>query len=207
MGQPATRTGLSPEEYLAFERASEQKHEYANGEIFAMSGCSRAHSLLAANLQRELGNVMLDRPCEVHTSDMRVKITSTGRYVYPDASVVCGEPAFEDAEVDTLINPNVIFEVLSDTSEGYDRGDKFALYRSVLSVTDYVLVSQKEVRIEHFQRQPDGRWLLSILGPGAQLALESSGVVIDVDRVYLKVPLAPPEGGGAATALQARAVR
>ncbi|WP_437830330.1 Uma2 family endonuclease [Sorangium sp. So ce1153] len=194
MGQPATRTGLSPEEYLALERASEQKHEYANGEIFAMSGCSREHSLLAGSVQRELGNALLERPREVHTSDMRVKIPSTGRYVYPDASVVCGDPVFEDAEVDTLMNPNVIVEVLSDSSEAYDRGDKFAQYRSVPSITDYVLVSQKAVRIEHFQRQPDGRWLLSILGPGAQLALESIGVVIEVDRVYLKVPLAPAAG-------------
>ncbi|XYH96267.1 Uma2 family endonuclease [Sorangium sp. So ce1128] len=194
MGQPARRTGLSPEEYLAFERASEQKHEYANGEIFAMSGCTREHSLLAGNIQRELGNALLERPCEVHTSDMRVKITSTGRYVYPDASVVCGDPVFEDAEVDTLMNPNVIVEVLFDSSEAYDRGDKFAQYRSVPSITDYVLVSQKEMRVELFQRQADGRWLLSILGPGAQLALESIGVVIDVNRVYLKVPLAPPAG-------------
>ncbi|WP_437657887.1 Uma2 family endonuclease [Sorangium sp. So ce1182] len=194
MGQPATRTGLSPEEYLALERASEQKHEYANGEIFAVSGCSREHSLLAGSVQRELGNALLERPCEVHTSDMRVKIPSTGRYVYPDASVVCGEPVFEDAEVDTLMNPNVIVEVLSDSSEAYDRGDKFAQYRSVASITDYVLVSQKAARVEHFQRQPDGRWLLSILGPGAQLALESIGVVIEVDRVYLKVPLAPAAG-------------
>lgn len=191
MGQAARRTGLSPAEYLAFERASEQKHEYANGEIFAMSGCSREHSLLAGNIQRELGNALLDRACEVHTSDMRVKISSTGRYVYPDASVVCGEPVFEDAEVDTLLNPSVIVEVLSETSEAYDRGDKFAQYRRVPSIMEYVLVSQKEVRIEHFQRQPDGRWLLAILGPGMQLELESIGVVIDVDRVYRKVPLAP----------------
>lgn len=194
MGQPARRTGLSPAEYLAFERASEQKHEYANGEIFAMSGCTRAHSLLAGNIQRELGNALLDRACEVHTSDLRVKITSTGRYVYPDASVVCGDPVFEDAELDTLINPSVIVEVLSDSSEAYDRGDKFAQYRSVPSIMEYVLVSQKEVRVEHFQRQPDGRWLLAILGPGLHLELESVGVVIDVDRVYRKVPLAPSAG-------------
>ncbi|WP_434043297.1 MULTISPECIES: Uma2 family endonuclease [Sorangium] len=191
MGQAATRTRLSPAEYLAFERASEQKHEYANGEIFATPGCTREHSLLAGNIQRELGNALLERACEVHTSDMRVKITSTGRYVYPDASVVCGNPVFEDAEVDTLLNPNVIVEVLSDSSEAYDRGDKFAQYRSVPSNMEYVVVSQKEVRIEHFQRQPDGRWLLSILGSGMQLELESIGVVIGVDRVYRKVPLAP----------------
>ena len=192
MGQSAVRTGISPEDYLAFERASEQKHEYADGEVFAMSGCTREHSLIAGNIQRELGNTLLDRPCEVHTSDMRVKIASTGRYVYPDASVVCGEPVFEDAEVDTLINPNVIIEILSDSSEGYDRGDKFAQYQSVQSVTDYVLISQKTVRVEHFHRQPDGKWLLAILGPGAKLTIGSIGVTIDVDRVYLKVPLPAP---------------
>ena len=98
---------------------------------------------------------------------------------------------FEDAELDTLINPNVIVEVLSESSEAYDCGDKFAQYRSVPSIMEYVLVSQKEVRVEHFQRQPDGRWLLAILGPGGSFELESVGVVIDVDRLYRKVPLAP----------------
>jgi Uma2 family endonuclease len=194
MGQPAVRTGLSPEEYLAFERASEQKHEYADGEVFAMSGCSREHSLIAANIQRELGNALIERPCEVHTSDMRVKIASTGRYVYPDVSVVGEKAEFEDEEVDTLLNPKAIVEVLSDSSEGYDRGDKFAQYQSIPSFMDYVLVSQKAVRVEHFHRRSDGRWLLTILGPGAQLVIESIGVTIDVDRIYLKVPFPRPAG-------------
>lgn len=192
MGRPAVRSGLSPEEYLALERASEEKHEYANGEIFAMSGCTREHSLLTGNIRGELGNALLDQPCEVHTSDMRVKITSTQRYVYPDASVVCGEPRFEDTQVDTLLNPNVIVEVLSDSSEAYDRGDKFAQYQSIPTVSDYVVISQKAARVEHFHRQPDNRWLLTILGPGEQLVLASIGVTIDVDRIYLEVPLPTP---------------
>lgn len=195
MGNAAIRSGLSPQEYLAFERASAEKHEYANGEIFAMAGCTREHSLLTGNLHAELRNALIERPCEVHTSDMRVKIVSTGRYVYPDTSVVCGEPLFEDADVDTLVNPVVIVEVLSDSSEAYDRGDKFAQYRSVPSMTDYVLVSQKEPRIEHFRREPDGTWRLTIAGPGGQLALASIGVTVDVDRVYLKVPLQAAPGG------------
>jgi Uma2 family endonuclease len=189
MGQPVLRPRLSPEEYLAFERASEQKHEYADGEIFAMSGCTRAHSLITGNIQGELRSALLDRPCEVHTSDMRVKIAAAGRYVYPDVSVVCGEPMFEDAEADTLVNPSVIVEVLSESSERYDRGDKFAQYRSVPSVSDYVLISQTTARVEHFRRQPDGKWLLTIAGPGEELAIESIGVTINVDRVYLKVAL------------------
>lgn len=102
------RSGLSPAEYLAFERASQEKHEYANGELFAMSGCTREHSLLAGNMHAELRDALLERPCEVHTSDMRVKVAPTGRYVYPDASVVCGVPLFEDSEVDTLVNPTVL---------------------------------------------------------------------------------------------------
>jgi Uma2 family endonuclease len=193
MVQAAVRLGLSPDEYLAFERASDQKHEYADGEVFAMAGASRRHSLLTANVLRELGNALLDRPCEVHTPDMRVKIASRGRYVYPDASVVCGEPVFEDAEVDTLVNPKLVVEVLSDSTEGYDRGDKFMQYRTIPSFTDYVLVSQNAVRVEHFQRRADGRWLLTIAGPGEKLVLESVGITLDVDRLYVKVEL-PPAG-------------
>jgi Uma2 family endonuclease len=193
MGQAAVRIGLSPEEYLAFERSSDQKHEYADGEVFAMAGASRRHSLLTVNVQRELSVALLDRPCEVHTSDMRIKIASRGRYVYPDASVVCGEPVFEDAEVDTLVNPKLVVEILSDSTEGYDRGDKFTQYRTIPSFTDYVLVSQNAVRVEHFQRRADGRWLLTIAGPGEKLVLESVGVTLDVDRLYVKVGLPPAE--------------
>lgn len=189
MGQPAIRTGVTPETYLAFERASADKHEYADGEIFAMAGCPREHSLITGNVQRELGNALLDRPCEVHTSDMRIKIAATGRYVYADASVVRGEPVFEDADVDTLLNPNLIVEVLSDSTEAYDRGDKFDLYRSIPSFTDYLLISQKSMRVEHFQRQVDGRWLLTIAGPSARIAVESVGVTVEVERLYVKVSL------------------
>ena len=196
VAQRALRTGLSREEYLALERASCEKHEFASGEMFAMAGGTREHSLICANLLRELGTALLERPCEVHTADLRVKIVATGRYVYPDATVVCDEPRFEDEHADTLLNPNLVIEVLSDSSEAYDRGDKFAQYQGVASVSDYVLVSQKTARIEHFRRQADGKWLLTIVGPGAALALESIGVVIAVDRVYLKVPLPHEEPTG-----------
>jgi Uma2 family endonuclease len=189
MGQPAIRTGLTPAEYLAFERASEEKHEYADGEIFAMAGCSREHSLINGNVYGELRSALLDRPCELHTSDMRVKIPARRRYVYPDSSVVCGEPVFEDAEVDTLVNPKLLVEVLSDSTEAYDRGDKFDQYRSIPSFTDYLLISQKAMRVEHFQRQPGGRWLLTIVGPGALVAIESIGVSVEIERLYAKVVL------------------
>ncbi len=189
MGNPAVKTGLTPAEYLAFERAAEQRHEYADGEVFAMAGASFNHGVLSMNMGRELSAALLDRPCNVIVADLRVKLQSTERYVYPDVVVVCGDPVLEDAEVDTLLNPKVIVEVLSDSTEGYDRGDKFARYQNIPSFTDYVLVSQKSVRVEHFHRQADGRWLLSILGPGEQLVIEAIGVSIAVDRVYLKVAL------------------
>jgi Uma2 family endonuclease len=184
MGEAAIRQRMSPEEYLALERTSELKHEYAHGELFAMAGATRAHSLLAANVQGELRAALLDRPCEVHTSALRVKIAETGHYVYPDATVACGELRFED---DTLLNPTVIVEVLSDSSEAYDRGDKFEGYRSVSSITDYVLVSQKVVRVEHYRREPDGSWRFVALGPGDALALTALGVRVEIDRVYHKV--------------------
>jgi Uma2 family endonuclease len=190
---------MSPEEYLAFERASEQRHEYADGEIFAMAGGTREHSLTATNIVGELRAALRGRRCEVHGSDLRIKVPSTGRYVYSDGVVVCGRAVFEDETRDTLLNPLVIVEVLSDSSEAYDRGDKFLQYQSIPSIKDYVLASQKEARIEHFRRLPDGTWLLRILRPGERLVLESTGCEIAVDDAYLRVfdPLAdgPEETG------------
>jgi len=194
MRQAAIQSQLSPEEYLAFERTSEQRHEYADGEIFAMSG-TREHSLVAVNISSELSLALEDRPCTVHVSNMRFKIQATGRYVYPDVSVVCGPPAFEDAARDTLLNPVVVIEVLSDSSEAYDRGDKFAHYRSIESLKDYVLASQKEARIEHFRRLPDGSWLLRIHQRGDRVKIDSIDVELSVDRAYLKVFDPPPAEG------------
>ena len=186
---------MTPAEQLAFERASEVEHEDAHGAVFAMSGGTRAHSLLAANLTRELGNAPLNRPCELHTGDLRVKIAATGRHVYPEATVACRELAFEDDALDTLLNPTVIVEVPSDPSEAYDRGDEFEGYRSVSSVTDEVLVSQKAPRIEHHRREPDGAWRFVALGPGDALVLDGLGVRVrvEVDRVYHEVALTPAE--------------
>jgi Uma2 family endonuclease len=187
MGEAAQTIRMTPEEYLAFERASDQKHEYADGEVFAMSGGTREHSLIGQNTARELGNVLLDRPCEVHGSDMRIKIVATKRYFYPDVSVICGKPRFEDDTRDTVLNPRVVVEVLSDSTERYDRGEKFAHYRTVDSLLDYVLLSQTEPLVEHYRRQPDGAWVYRALGPGARLVLASLDCEIPVDRLYLKV--------------------
>lgn len=193
MGQAALRSGMSEAEYLAFERASEEKHEYADGEIFAMSGGTIEHSEIAANIIRELGNALYGRGCRVLTSDMRIHVRATGRYVYPDGSVVCGRPEFTDEARDTLLNPRVIIEVLSDSSEAYDRGDKFAGYRSVPAFQEYIVASQKEPRIEVFTRQPDDSWMLRIHGPGERVTLTSLECAIEVDRVYDGV--LPPRAG------------
>lgn len=186
MGQAAESVGRTPEEYLAFERASTQKHEYADGEIFAMSGGTYDHSLIGQNVARELGIALLERPCDVHGSDMRIKVEASSRYFYADVLVVCGSPVFEDETRDTILNPKLIVEVLSDSTERYDRGEKFTHYRKLASLEDYVLASQTEPLVEHYRRQPDGAWLYRALGPGERLTLASLDCEIEVDRMYLK---------------------
>ncbi|HEX6985850.1 MAG TPA: Uma2 family endonuclease [Planctomycetaceae bacterium] len=149
------------EEYLAFERGAPSKHEYFAGNIYAMTGASRRHVLIVTNLVTALTNRLADRPCEVYSNDMRLKVSSTGLYTYPDVMVACGEPRFEDAEIDTLLNPQVVVEILSRSTKDYDLGEKFEHYREVESITDYVLVSQDARRVERRSRQPNGAWTVS----------------------------------------------
>lgn len=184
---------LTPELYLELERQSETRHEYFDGEVFAMSGGSMAHSRLAVNLCFHLSLQLVDRPCEVVNSDMRVKVQATELYTYPDVSVVCGEPLLEDNRQDTLLNPLVIIEVLSPSTEGYDRGVKFDHYRQIPSLMEYVLVSQTEVRVERYLRLPNGEWSLKVAtGLAAELSLPSLQVSLKLSDVYHKVTLPPP---------------
>ncbi len=178
---------MTSEEYLAFERASDQKHEYVDGEIFAMSGGTREHSLLATNVTTSLSLALRRRPCEVHNSDMKVRSGREPEYHYPDVSVVCGKPIFEDETRDVLLNPKVIVEVLSESTERYDRGDKFESYGTIASLEEYVLISQMKVRVEHYHRGPDGAWTYRALGLGDRLILRSIECEITVDEIYLKV--------------------
>lgn len=194
MAQAAIIPSMTEAEYLAFERASPDKHEYVDGELFAMSGGTGDHAAVAANLIRELGNAVFGRACRVHTSDMRVKIPSTPRYVYPDISVVCSKPEYTDETKDTLINPQVVIEVLSESTEAYDRGEKFASYQTIPSLVHYVIASQTKPRLEVFTRQDGGGWLLRSYGPGELAALPSLGCAIEVDRVYTDVLEPPPVG-------------
>ena len=195
MSSAATKIRFTPQEYLALERKSETRNEYYNGEIFAMAGASREHNLTVANLLRDIGNQLEDRPCESYPSDMRVSIEATGLYTYPDVSVVCGEPRFQDREVDTLLNPTVIVEVLSPSTEAYDRGDKFRHYRRIDSLREFVLISQDRMMVERYTRQGKD-WVLSdMTDPDQVLKLESIGCQIPLDRIYAKIKF--PEPGAA----------
>lgn len=174
----------TPDEYLRAERSASQKHEFFGGEIFAMAGCTERHDTITANVTTALGNALRGGACRPHTSDMRIHIPATGLYTYSDGLVVCAAQ-FTDQTRDTLVNPAVIFEVLSDSTEGYDRGRKFDNYRSIPSLMDYVLVSQHEVLVEHFLRQEDGTWNLRVLRAGQSLRLTGVAIEIPVVDLYL----------------------
>lgn len=150
---------LTPEEYLTLERQAEFKSEYFAGEVFAMAGASQRHNLIAANVIRLLGNQLLDRDCNVYPIDMRVKIPRINKYTYPDIAVVCGENQFEDDQYDTLLNPVLITEILSESTEAYDRGKKFEHYQSLESLREYVIISQDAYRLEQYVRQDDRTWM------------------------------------------------
>ena len=184
------KTYSTPEEYLALERQAEYKNEYFDGEIFAMVGASRKHNLITTNITRELSQQLKTKPCEVYSSDMRIRIPHANIYTYADVTVVCGEPKFEDAELDTLLNPDVIVEVLSKSTASYDRRQKFAFYRTIESLTDYLLVSQDGFHVEHYARQNDGRWLLSdFRSPEDVLPLDSLGCTLPLGEIYDKVSM------------------
>ena len=184
---------LSPQEYLAMERQAETKSEYYAGEVFAMAGASRKHNTIVPNLAYLLVGQLKGRSCEVYNSDMRVKVSATGLYTYPDLAVVCGKPRFDDDQEDTLLNPTVIVEVLSKSTEAYDRGEKFAMYRALESMTDYLLIAQDIARLEHYARQPDGSWrFLESVGLDAVAVIDSIQCRLSLADVYDKVDLAEP---------------
>lgn len=184
--QPQPR--ITPEEYLTLERKSLTKSEYLNGEIFAMSGFSREHNLICVNVSSVFHSQLRQRPCETYAGDMRVKVSPTGLYTYPDVVVVCDEPQFEDAQVDTLLNPTLIVEVLSPSTEDYDRGTKFEHYRTLPSLQGYLLVSQDKIHIVHYIRQADATWVLSETSRQEDhLRLPSIDCDLAVADIYAKV--------------------
>lgn len=151
----------SPDEYLALERTSEFRHEFYRGEMFAMAGASEAHNLIADNVTFELRERLPDKGCRAYSSDMRVRVSENGLYTYPDVAVACPPIEFLDESRDTLVNPQVIVEVLSKSTEKFDRGKKFELYRELPSLKQYVLIAQAEARVDSYVRQADGvAWLM-----------------------------------------------
>ena len=178
---------VSPEEYLQRERQAKYRHEYVAGQILAMSGATRRHNLISVNITSEIRNGLKGRSCEVYAADMRVRLAGARFYTYPDVVAVCGKPQLEDDSFDTLLNPTVIVETLSPSTAAYDRGEKFAYYRQISSLQDYVLLSQDRMRVEHFTRQGEF-WLYKALDrPEEVLALASIGCHILVAEIYDKV--------------------
>jgi Uma2 family endonuclease len=183
---------VSPDEYLRLERQAEYKSEYLNGEIFAMSGASRQHNLVVGNVFGELRQQLRDRPCQAYVNDMRVKVRSNTFYTYPDVAVVCGEPQFEDKEVDTLLNPTLLVEVLSQSTERYDRIAKTSYYRTIDSLQEHLLVPQHEFRVEQYLRQPNGQWSLTqYTSPDEVVQLPSIDCALRLGDIYDKVVFDP----------------
>ncbi len=190
MASAAVQTYLTPEEYLAFERKATTKHEYLNGQIVAMSGASFAHNFITVNIATSLNIQLMEGECRVATSDMRVKVTQIDSYFYPDVVVVCGEPRAEDDTFDTLLNPTLIVEVLSPSTEGYDRGKKFEHYQQIASLKDYILISQDEVHVEYYYRQ-ENEWLQTeFVELEDVLSLFSIGCELRLSDIYRRVEIA-----------------
>jgi Uma2 family endonuclease len=187
---------FTAEQYLALERQAEYRSEFFHGEIFAMSGASREHNLIAMNVTRELSLQLKGRPCETYASDMRVKVSATGLYTYPEVVVVCGEPQFEDEQVDTLLNPTLLVAVLSPSTEAYDRGQKSEQYRRLRSLREYVLVAQDRPHVEWYARQQDPQWVFSEVSELAgEVHFSSIGCRLALSEMYDRVKF-PAEGEG-----------
>jgi Uma2 family endonuclease len=192
MAVAETVSRISEADYLRLERLAETKSEFFDGEMFAMAGGTRAHSLIATNIAREIGNQLNSTNCVAYNADLRIKVEATGLITYPDVSIVCGEQRFLDNEEDTLLNPTVIIEVLSDSTEAYDRGKKFANYRQIPTCREYLLVSQREPRVEQFIRQPHGEWSLKeASGLKGEIKLPSLGIFLRLSEVFAKVEFTP----------------
>ncbi len=194
----AALTRYTPEEYFALERNAEFKSEYLDGRIVAMTGASIEHATIAGNVFGELRTRLRGGPCRAFISDLRVQVEGGRRYTYPDVSAVCGEPRFMDGTLDTLTNPALIVEVLSPSTEAYDRGDKFLHYRGIESLQEYVLVAQDRVLVERFVRAGEFWTLSTISDVDASLELTSVGCGILLREIYenvgLPTPGTPPGG-------------
>ncbi|CAK0779526.1 Uma2 domain-containing protein [Gammaproteobacteria bacterium] len=181
---------ITPEQYINQERASHFKSEYLNGEIYAMAGSSREHNQIASNIVIELGGKLRNSPCSIYFSDMKVKIAAIKKYTYPDIIISCDQQLFEDNDNDILLNPIVIIEILSDSTEAYDRGLKFFHYRLIDSFKEYILVSQKFCQVEHFLRQENNQWIYSAFHTMTDnLMIHSFNCILSLQEIYRRVAL------------------
>lgn len=187
MVDAAEKRRMTADEYLAFERASEEKHEFADGEIFAMSGGTYEHSIIAQAFGAMLRTALAGRKCSVPNSDMKVQIPATDKFVYPDAAVVCGRPQFKDDKRDVLLNPKIIVEVLSPSTEAYDRGDKFTNYRTIPALMHYIMAAQDKPYVEVYTRQENGSWNLVEYRAGGIIELSALECSLEVDQIYAGV--------------------
>ncbi len=195
MALPESPQKMTEAEYLAFEHKSDVKYEYVDGEIFAMSGASEIHNLIAAGITAALLPRLRGKGCVTYPSDMKVRNPVTRTYMYPDVTVVCGDRQFDDEDRHVLLNPTVIFEVLSPSTESYDRGAKFRNYRRIPSLQVYVLVTQDQPVIECFTRQNENEWLLSVAeGSVSMMELPFIGVALPLAEVYQQVEFTADEG-------------
>ena len=192
---------FTPQEYLTLERASlELKSEYVDGHILAVARVNLTHNLIVTNLARELGTRLRGGPCSAFLSRMRIKVRATEMYAYPDVVVVCGEPRLEDDHFDTLLNPTVIIEVLSPSTERYDRGERWAHFRRLETLQMYVLIAQDRMRVETFTRRGDEWIYAESSGADGVLSLPAVGFAVPLDALYEDVltgSAAPKTGGGA----------
>ncbi len=183
-----SKTFVTPEQYLERERQAEYKSEYFQGEVFAMAGGTEAHSLIAVNIVALLRQQTGNRSCRTYNSDLQVQVSATGLYTYPDACVVCGEAKFLDEGRRTLLNPTLIVEVLSPSTEAYNRGRKFEHYRTIESLQEYLMVASDRMQADLFTRHPEGHWMFSSFGdPGDVVGLKSIGCRLVLADIYEKV--------------------
>src|SRR5215211_1381023 len=183
-----TVTDVTPEEYLAAERLSETKSEYLDGGVFPMPGATINHIQIASNVTAELIVQLRARPCRVLGSDLKVGLHDSRKFFYPDVTVVCGELQYYDDRRDIILNPNLIVEVLSPSTEAFDRGAKFQAYRTIESLKEYILVSQERPQVEQYVRDGDGKWTYrSTAVLGSTLALPSIECTLNLNAVYDKV--------------------
>jgi Uma2 family endonuclease len=183
------KTLLTPEQYLEMDRKSEVRLEYHFGEVFSMAGGTEQHSALKVRLARMLDLAVRETTCRVFDSDLRICVDAANHYTYADAFIICGPPLRVGDRRDIIANPSAIFEVLSPSTEGYDRGDKFKMYRGISSLKECVLISQSSRRVECFRRQPSGAWLMTSYQEGEVLELEAAGCRIPVDELYEGIEL------------------